>query len=189
MAHFGAKILHPTCILPARQKNIPVRLLNTLDPQAPGTLISEAADTGRIKAVAAKDDITYLKIRSTYKVPGYRFLDKVFHCFARSYTPIDLMVTSDTEISLSIDNRKHLPEIAAALSRYADITVEDDMVVVCVVGDLKWYNVGFEHRIVDSLKDIPVRMISYGDNCDISFVLRRNDKKKALEALNCCVSL
>ena len=95
----------------------------------------------------------------------------------------------DTEISLSIDNRKHLPEIAAALSRYADVTVEDDMVVVCVVGDLKWYNVGFEHRIVDSLKDIPVRMISYGDNCDISFVLRRNDKKKALEALNCCVSL
>ena len=189
LAHFGAKILHPTCILPARQKNIPVRLLNTLDPQAPGTLISEAADTGRIKAVAAKDDITYLKIRSTYKVPGYRFLDKVFHCFARSHTPIDLMVTSDTEISLSIDNRKHLPEIAAALSRYADVTVEDDMVVVCVVGDLKWYNVGFEHRIVDSLKDIPVRMISYGDNCDISFVLRRNDKKKALEALNCCVSL
>ena len=99
------------------------------------------------------------------------------------------MVTSDTEISLSIDNRKHLPEIAAALSRYADVTVEDDMVVVCVVGDLKWYNVGFEHRIVDSLKDIPVRMISYGDNCDISFVLRRNDKKKALEALNCCGSL
>ena len=99
------------------------------------------------------------------------------------------MVTSDTEISLSIDNRKHLPEIAAALSRYADVTVEDDMVVVCVVGDLKWYNVGFEHRIVDSLKDIPVRMISYGDNCDISVVLRRNDKKKALEALNCCVSL
>ena len=88
------------------------------------------------------------------------------------------MVTSDTEISLSIDNRKHLPEITAALSRYDDVTVENDMVVVCVVGDLKWYNVGFEHRIIGSLKDIPVRMISYGDNCDISFVLRRNDKRK-----------
>lgn len=188
LAHFGAKILHPTCILPAKLKNVPVRLLSTMDPQAAGTLISDTADTDRIKAVAAKDDVTYIKIHSTYKIPGYQFFDKVFHCFALAHTPIDLVVISDMEISLSIDNRERLPEILAALNRYADVTVEEGMVIVCVVGDLKWYNAGFKHRIVGSLKDIPVRMISYGDNCDISFVLRRDDKKKALEALNCCVS-
>ena len=184
LAYFGAKILHPTCILPAKLKNIPVRLLNTMDPKAPGTLISNTAETGRIKAVAAKDNVTYIKVHSTHKIPGYQFLDKVFHCFAQSHTPIDLVVTSDVEISLSIDNRERLPEIITALNRYADVTVEDDMVIVCVVGDLKWYNVGFEHMIVGALKDIPMRMISYGNNCDVSFVMRRNDKKKALEALS-----
>ena len=187
LAHFGAKILHPACILPAKLKNIPVRLLDTMDPKAPGTLISDTADTGRIKAVAAKDDVTYIKIRSAYKIPAYRFLDKVFRIFARSHTPIDLVVTSDVEISLSVDNRNHLPEIIPALSRYADVTVEDDMAVVCVVGDLKWQNVGFGNRIVSALKNIPVRMISYGDNCDISFVVHRDDKREALEALSNCV--
>ena len=161
LAYFGAKILHPTCILPAKLKNIPVRLLNTMNPQAPGTLISDTADTGKIKAVAAKDNVTYIKLRSHYKIPCYR-----------------------VEISLSIDNKIHLPKIISMLERYADVSVEDDMVIICVVGDLKWYNVGFEHQIVEALKDIPVRMISYGDNCDVSFVMRRDDKKRALEALS-----
>ena len=184
LAYFGAKILHPTCILPAKLKNIPVRLLNTMNPQAPGTLISDTADTGKIKAVAAKDNVTYIKLRSHYKIPCYRFLEKIFHCFAQSHTPIDLVVTSNVEISLSIDNKMHLPKIISMLERYADVSVEDDMVIICVVGDLKWYNVGFEHQIVEALKDIPVRMISYGDNCDVSFVMRRDDKKRALEALS-----
>ena len=184
LAYFGAKILHPTCILPAKLKNIPVRLLNTMNPQAPGTLISDTADTGKIKAVAAKDNVTYIKLRSHYKIPCYRFLEKIFHCFAQSHTPIDLVVTSNVEISLSIDNKIHLPKIISMLERYADVSVEDDMVIICVVGDLKWYNVGFEHQIVEALKDIPVRMISYGDNCDVSFVMRRDDKKRALEALS-----
>lgn len=184
LAYFGAKILHPTCILPAKLKNIPVRLLNTMNPQAPGTLISDTADTGKIKAVAAKDNVTYIKLRSHYKIPCYRFLEKIFHCFAQSHTPIDLVVTSNVEISLSIDNKIHLPKIISMLERYADVSVEDDMVIICVVGDLKWYNVGFEHQIVGALKDIPVRMISYGDNCDVSFVMRRDDKKRALEALS-----
>ena len=184
LAYFGAKILHPTCILPAKLKNIPVRLLNTMNPQAPGTLISDTADTGKITAVAAKDNVTYIKLRSHYKIPCYRFLEKIFHCFAQSHTPIDLVVTSNVEISLSIDNKIHLPKIISMLERYADVSVEDDMVIICVVGDLKWYNVGFEHQIVEALKDIPVRMISYGDNCDVSFVMRRDDKKRALEALS-----
>ena len=184
LAYFGAKILHPTCILPAKLKNIPVRLLNTMNPQALGTLISDTADTGKIKAVAAKDNVTYIKLRSHYKIPCYRFLEKIFHCFAQSHTPIDLVVTSNVEISLSIDNKIHLPKIISMLERYADVSVEDDMVIICVVGDLKWYNVGFEHQIVEALKDIPVRMISYGDNCDVSFVMRRDDKKRALEALS-----
>lgn len=184
LAYFGAKILHPTCILPAKLKNIPVRLLNTMDPKAPGTLISEAADTGRIKAVAAKDNVTYIKIRSTYKIPAYQFLDKIFHTFARLHTPIDLVTTSDVEISLSIENSACLPEIIAALNKYAEVTTENNMIIVCVVGDLRWNNVGFETQIVAALKNIPIRMISYGGNHDLSLVLHGNDKKKALEALN-----
>ena len=155
-----------------------------MNPQAPGTLISDTADTGKIKAVAAKYNVTFIKLRSHYKIPCYRFLEKIFHCFAQSHTPIDLVVTSNVEISLSIDNKIHLPKIISMLERYADVSVEDDMVIICVVGDLKWYNVGFEHQIVEALKDIPVRMISYGDNCDVSFVKRRDDKKRALEALS-----
>lgn len=184
LAHFGAKILHPTCILPAKQKNIPVRLLNTMDPSAPGTLISNSADTGRVKAVAAKDGVTHIKIRSLHKIPGYQLLDKIFHGFARTHTPVDLVAISDNEISLTTDTREYLPEILGELAPYADISVEDGMVIVCVVGDLIQSNKGFKHRIVDSLKGIPVRMISYGDNCDVSFVMHQKDKKKALEALS-----
>ena len=184
LAHFGAKILHPTCILPAKLKNIPVRLLNTMDPEAPGTLISDSADPERIKAVAAKDGAIYLKVRSAHKVPPYRFLNRVFQIFARLHTPIDLVVSSDVALSLSIDNREHLPEIVAALERFADVTVEEDMIIVCVVGELKCRHTGVESRIVGALKNIPVRMIAYGDNGDLSFVLPRDDKKRALEALN-----
>ncbi len=184
LAHFGAKILHPTCILPAKLKNIPVRLLNTMDPEAPGTLISGTAEPERIKAVAAKDGAIYVKVHSVHKIPPYRFLNRVFQVFARLRTPIDLAVSSDVALSLSIDNRERLPEIVAALERFADVTVEEDQVIVCVVGELKNRRAGVESRIVGALKGIPVRMIAYGDNGDLSFVLPRDDKKRALEALN-----
>ena len=155
MAHFGAKILHPTSILPARQKEHPGTTIEYAGSTGTRHADLEAADTGRIKAVAAKDDITYLKIRSTYKVPGYRFLDKVFHCFARSHTPIDLMVTSDTEIS-PVDRQPEAPagnrrRPEPLCRRYGGRRHGRGM----RRGRPEWYNVGFEHRIVDSLKDIP----------------------------------
>ena len=170
LAHFGAKILHPTCILPAKLRNIPVRLLDTMDPSAPGTLISDSADAGRVKAVAAKDGVVHVKIRSMHKIPGYRLLDKVFHSFARTRTSVDLVAVSDNEISLATDNRECLSEILDGLSPYADIAVEENMTIVCVVGDLRRNDKSFRHKIIDSLRKIPLRMISYGDNCDVSFL-------------------
>ena len=185
LAHFGAKILHPTCIHPAREKHIPVRLLNTLQPDAPGTLICDEAEKGRIKAVAAKDDMTYIKIKSSRTLPAYRFFNRVFGAFARHRVPVDMVATSETGISVSLDNKEQLEEIVTELRKFATVTVEENMIVVCVVGDLEWHNIGFEAKIIGALRDIPVRMISYGgSNSNVSLVIRSDDKKRALEALN-----
>lgn len=185
LAHFGAKILHPTCIRPAKENNIPVRLLNALDPTASGTLISNTAEKGRIKAVAAKDHIIYLKIKSLHTLPAHKFLSHVFNTFATYKTAIDMVTTSDVGISVTIDNDTALKEIIANLQPYATLTVEENMVIVCVVGDLEWQNIGFEARIVNALKDIPVRMISYGgSSSNVSLVMSAKDKTKALEALS-----
>lgn len=185
LAHFGVKILHPTCIEPAKRFNIPVRLLNTFAPEAPGTLISNRAEKGRIKAVAAKDGIIYVNIRSLRLVPCHKFLSLVFDSFANNKISIDLVTTSEICVSLAIDNDVHLPEVVKELENYATVHVERGMVIVCVVGDLEWQNVGFEARIINALKDIPVRMISYGgSSSNVSLVLRATDKVRALEALN-----
>lgn len=185
LAYFGAKILHPTCILPAKTHNIPVRLLNTLDPEAPGTLISNTAEKGKIKAVAAKDGITYVKIKSERILQLPKFLSKVFETFALYQTAVDMVTTSEIGVSVTIDTKEHLPEIVKALEPFASITVEEDMVIVCVVGDLEWQNIGFEASIVNALKNIPVRMISYGgSNSNVSLVMKAADKKTALQALS-----
>lgn len=185
LAYFGAKILHPTCILPAKTHNIPVRLLNTLDPEAPGTLISNTAEKGKIKAVAAKDGITYVKIKSERILQLPKFLSKVFETFALYQTAVDMVTTSEIGVSVTIDTKEHLPEIVKALEPFASITVEEDMVIVCVVGDLEWQNIGFEASIVNALKNIPVRMISYGgSNSNVSLVMKAADKKRALQALS-----
>lgn len=185
LAYFGAKILHPTCILPAKLNNIPVRLLNTLQPDAPGTLISNATEKGKIKAVAAKDSITSIKIKSGRMLLATGFLRKVFETFENYQTPIDMVTTSEVGVSVTIDSRKHLEEIVDDLKKYGTVTVDEDMVIVCVVGDLEWDNVGFEARIVSSLKDIPVRMISYGgSNYNVSLLIKAADKKRALQALS-----
>ena len=162
LAHFGAKILHPCCIRPAKESNIPVRLLNSFEPSAPGTLISNTAEKGRIKAVAAKDDITYIKIKSINQLPSHKFLSHVFDTFAFYKTAVDMVTTSDIGVSVTIDNTEYLQEIVARLESYATVFVEKEMVIICVVGDLEWRNVGFEALIIEALKDIPVRMISYG---------------------------
>lgn len=185
LAYFGAKILHPTCILPAKTHNIPVRLLNTLQPDAPGTLISNTAEKGKIKAVAAKDGITYVKIKSARSLQLHKFLSKVFDTFARYQTPVDMVTTSEIGVSVTIDDRTHLSEIVRELEPYASVTVEDDMVIICVVGDLEWQNIGFEASIINALKDIPMRMISYGgSNSNVSLVMKATDKQQALQALS-----
>ena len=185
LAYFGAKILHPTCILPAKLNNIPVRLLNTMQPDAPGTLISNNTEKGKIKAVAAKDNITSIKIKSGRMLLATGFLRKVFEIFENYQTPIDMVTTSEVGVSVTIDNRKHLEEIVDDLKKYGTVTVDENMVIVCVVGDLEWDNVGFEARIVQAMKDVPVRMISYGgSNYNVSLLVKATDKVKALQALS-----
>ena len=185
LAYFGAKILHPFCIRPAKESNIPVRLLNSLQPDAPGTLISNTAEKGRIKAVAAKDNIVFIKMKSLNILPPHKFLSTVFDTFARYKTAVDMVTTSDIGISVTTDNPEHLQEIVGCLEKYATISVEKDMVIVCVVGDLEWHNRGFEAKAVDALRDIPLRMISYGgSNYNISFLVKKEDKVRALNALS-----
>lgn len=185
LAYFGAKILHPTCVQPAKYANIPVRLLNTMEPSAPGTLISNETEKGKIKAVAAKDNITAIKIKSSRMLLAHGFLRKVFEIFESYQTPIDMVCTSEVGVSMSIDNTKHLNEIVNDLKKYGTVTVDHDMCIVCVVGDLEWENIGFEARAIQAMKDIPVRMISYGgSNYNISFLIRESDKKQALQSLS-----
>ncbi|MDR1368680.1 MAG: aspartate kinase [Dysgonamonadaceae bacterium] len=185
LAYFGAKILHPTCILPAKLNRIPVRLLNTMQPDAPGTLISDRMDKGSIKAVAAKDNITTIKIKSGRMLLAYGFLRKVFEIFENYQTSIDMIATSEVGVSITIDNQKHLQEIMDDLKKYGTVTIDPDMTIICVVGDLEWENLGFEAKIINALKDIPVRMISYGgSNYNVSLLVKSSDKKKALQALS-----
>jgi len=185
LAYFGARILHPTCILPARLNNIPVRLLNTAYPEGSGTLISNQLDKGKIKAVAVKDDITSIRIKSGRMLWAYGFLRKVFEIFENYRTPIDMVATSEVGVSVTIDNTKHLPEILDDLKKYGTVSVSRNRSIICVVGDLDWSNLGFESKAVSALKDIPVQMISYGgSNYNISFLIDSKDKKQALQALS-----
>ncbi len=185
LAYFGAKILHPTCIQPAKYANIPVRLLNTMDPKAEGTMISNETEKGKIKAVAAKENITAIKIKSSRMLLAHGFLRKVFEIFEKYQTSIDMICTSEVGVSVSIDNTKHLNEILDELRKYGTVTVDHNMCIVCVVGDLEWENVGFEAKALDAMRDIPVRMISFGgSNYNISFLIRECDKKAALQSLS-----
>ena len=185
LAYFGAKILHPTCIQPAKFANIPVRLLNTMEPTAPGTLISNDTELGKIKAVAAKDNITAIQIKSGRMLLAYGFLRKVFEIFESYQTSIDMICTSEVGVSVSIDDTKHLNEIVNDLKKYGIVTVDHDMCIICVVGDLRWENVGFEAKALDAMSEIPVRMISFGgSDYNISFLVSKEDKKRSLQSLS-----
>ena len=185
LAYFGAKILHPTCVQPAKYAGIPVRLLNTMDPEAEGTTISNTTEYGKIKAVAAKDNIIAIKIKSSRMLLATGFLRKVFEIFESYQTPIDMVCTSEVGVSMSIDNSAHLGEIVDELKKYGTVTVDTGMCVICVVGDLDWSNIGFETHVLEALKNIPVRMISYGgSDYNISFLVREEDKKRALQSLS-----
>lgn len=185
LAYFGAKILHPTCVQPAKYAGIPVRLKNTMEPQAEGTIIDNVIVRGKIKAVAAKDNITAIKIKSSRMLLATGFLRKIFEIFESYQTPIDMIATSEVGVSMSIDNSSHINEIVDELKKYGTVTVDSDMCIICVVGDLDWSNIGFETLATDAMKNIPVRMISYGgSNYNISFLIKESDKQKALQSLS-----
>ena len=185
LAYFGAKILHPTCVQPAKLNNIPVRLLSTLDPSAKGTLIDNMAADHTINAVAAKDGITAIRVKSSRMLLAYGFMSKVFEIFEAHKTPIDMVTVSEVGVSVTVDNERNLESIIAELRKFGTVTIDHDMVIICVVGDLEWQNRGFEAKALAALKDIPVRMISYGgSNCNISFLIRKEDKVAALAKLS-----
>ena len=185
LAYFGAKILHPTCIQPAKYANVPVKLLNTMDPTAPGTVISNMVEHRKIKAVAAKDNIVAINITSSRMLLAYGFLRKVFEIFENYKTSIDMICTSEVGVSVSIDDKTNLLPILNELKKLGVVEVDDNMCIICVVGDLDWRNVGFESVAAEALKDVPVRMISYGgSNHNISFLVSAYDKKRALESLS-----
>lgn len=185
LAYFGAKILHPSSVLPAKQKNIPVRLLNTMQPQAHGTTISSRSSGGSIKAVAAKDGITAIKIKSGRMLLAYGFLRSVFEVFERYKTPIDMITTSEVAVSITIDNPKFLSQIVQELEEFGQVEVDEEQSIICVVGDFIAARSGSGLKIFESLKDIPLRMISYGGSKNnISVLINSTDKEKALILLN-----
>ena len=187
LAYFGAKILHPACVLPAKLNNIPVRLLNTMQPDAPGTIIDNRFSSSQkvIKAVAAKDNITAIKIKSGRMLLAYGFLHKVFEIFETYKVPIDMIATSEVGVSVTIDDDRNLQAMIDELKKFATVTVDKDMVIICVVGDLFWQNSGLETIALDAMRDIPVRMISYGgSDYNISFLIRKQDKIAALNSLS-----
>ncbi|AKQ45834.1 aspartate kinase [Rufibacter radiotolerans] len=185
LAYFGAKILHPSSILPAQQGNIPVRLLNTMQPEATGTTISSKKSGSKIKAVAAKDGIIAIKIKSSRMLLAYGFLRSVFEVFERFKTPIDMITTSEVAVSLTIDNDKYLPEITEALQRFGTVEIDSGLTIVCVVGDFMEDKPGAALRVVQSLAQIPLRMISYGGSKNnISFLVNTKFKEEALISIN-----
>lgn len=185
LAYFGAKILHPTCILPAQNRNIPVRLLNTMQPEAKGTVISSKTTGDSIKAVAAKDGITAINIKSGRMLLAYGFLRAVFEIFERYKTPIDMITTSEVAVSLTIDNTKNLEAIKKELEAFCKVHIETDLTIVCIVGSFTAEKQGYALRIFDALKNIPIRMISYGGSeNNVSVLVDSKLKKDTLIALN-----
>lgn len=181
----GDKILHPTCILPAKLANIPVRLMNILQPQSEGTLISTDYTPNKIEAIAAKEGITAIKIKSGKMLLAHGFLRRVSEIFESYKTSVDMITTSEVGLSVTIDNDKHLDEIVNDLKMFGTVTVQKGMTIVCVVGDLHDDNIGFQAKVVNALKEIPVSMISYGGSFhNISFLIHSKDKDAALKALN-----
>jgi len=185
LAYFGAKILHPYCIRPAKKRNVPVRLLNTMQPEAKGTLISRDASGHDIKAVAAKDNITVIKIKSSQMSMAYGFLSSVFKIFEKYKTPIDMIATSEVAVSLTIDDNLQLDEIVKELEVYGTVNIETHQVIICIVGDFLADKNGYALKIFEALKNVPIRMISYGGSKNnISVLVSMEHKNEALLLLH-----
>jgi aspartate kinase len=185
LAYFGAKILHPNTIWPAQKYNIPVKLLNTMAPQAKGTVVSSARTPGSIKAIAAKDGIIAIKIKSSRMLLAYGFMRKIFEIFEQFKVPIDMITTSEVAVSLTIDDDEHLEAVVNSLKNYGDVAIDKDMSIVCIVGDLISEELGLIKKVLRSIGDQPVRMISYGGSRNnISILIPTRSKKEVLLSLN-----
>lgn len=185
LAYFGAKILHPASIWPAQMHNIPVKLKNTLDPKAAGTTISQGATHSGVKAVAAKDNITALRIKSSRMLMAHGFLKKVFDVFEKHKTSIDMITTSEVALSMTIDETSKLKEIVKELETYGAIELDKKQAIISVVGDQLNHQNDIVSRIFSALGDIPVRMVSYGGSLhNVSILIPEENKKEALHRLN-----
>jgi aspartate kinase len=185
LAYFGAKILHPQTVLPAKLQNIPVRLKNTMNPSDSGTLIASQSSGKGIKAVAAKDGITAIKVRSYRMLNAYGFMKNLFEVFDFFKTSVDMVTTSEVAVSLTIDNTKHLNEIVAELKEYGEVEVDTNMSIICIVGDMIAEEKGIATKVFDALAHIPIRMISYGGSRhNISVLVSTDLKKETLNALS-----
>lgn len=187
LAYFGAKILHPSTITPAKMKGVPVRLKNTMEPKAAGTLItSEVNHASEITAIAAKDNITAIYIHSTRMLNAYGFLRKVFEIFEKYKTPVDMITTSEVSVAVTIDNDENLNKITEELNLFAEVEPHDfNQSIICIVGNFMADKAGIALKVMEALKDIPVRMIVYGaSEHNMSILVNTKDKNNALNALN-----
>jgi aspartate kinase len=185
LAYFGAKILHPASVWPAQEANIPLLLKNTMDPKAHGTVISSKTNNEGIKAIAAKDDITAIKIKSGRMLMAYGFLRKVFEVFESYQTPIDMITTSEIAVSLTIDNITHLDDIVQELELYGNVAVDHDMTIICIVGNNIMHSKDSISKVFEALDKVPVRMVSYGGSRhNISILTDSEHKAEALNRLS-----
>lgn len=185
LAYFGAKILHPSTIVPAQKYNVPVRLKNTMDEKAAGTIITEKGSEGSFKAIAAKDGITAIKIKSSRMLMAYGFLRRVFEVFESYKTPIDMIATSEVAVSLTIDNNTQLAAIETELKKFGSIEVDKDQTIICIVGNKIMEHKGVLTKVFTSLSEIPVRMVSCGGSANnVSVLIDKKFKDQALNALN-----
>lgn len=185
LAYFGAKILHPASVHPANLANIPVRLKNTLDPEAAGTLVTRDSSGTGIKAIAAKDAITAIKVKSGRMLLAHGFMRKVFEIFEIYKTPIDMITTSEVAVSITIDDAKSLSDIKEELEKFGTVEIDENLSIVCIVGNFIAESKGYALTVFDALKHIPIRMISYGGSRhNISILVETKYKKDALIALN-----
>lgn len=184
LAYFGAKILHPTCVIPAEQNLVPIRLKNTFEPEAEGTLISDKSSGQTVTAISAKDKITAIKIRSGRMLNAYGFLRKVFEVFEKYKTPIDMITTSEVSVSLTIDQTQALASIVEELKVFGEVSVEQEQTIICIVGDTLGTKLGCTAEILQALSEIPLRMVSYGgSNNNISVLIDSNYKIMALKSI------
>jgi len=185
LAYFGAKILHPQSVFPAQKYKIPVRLLNTMEPDAQGTLISDTSEKDGIKSIAAKDDITAIKIQSSRMLLAHGFLRRIFEVFERYKTSIDMITTSEVAVSLTIDDTTYLDDITKELLAFGSVDIDKNQTIICVVGDFGAEKHGYAARVLEAVKHIPIRMISYGgSDHNMSLLVSTSDKTEILRSLH-----